>query len=299
MRLFDLQQMLQNESIMQGYGFSPNQTVAIGGLFKSPTGSLMEELILDQALTDVGPHMLGLAATDGVEILKLSTNQNTRIDILKAIVNVTQDLVEQSKLYIAQFTGFLYQGAAKSIVDAATPFGCVFGNTTVVKRFAFVIDTSGSMATTFAGPSGPVSRIAFIQGQLEAQLKTIKPDQEFNIIRFSSEATQWQPGVVSPTVANVASASSFAAKLVAGGSTNMLAGMKLAMSDPKVVGIFLLTDGQPNGPTATIVDAVTKWSTSGTKKKPVFPTSFFAQGAGDWMKEMAEVSGGIFRKIES
>jgi hypothetical protein len=244
--------------------------------------------------------MLGLAASDGVSILQLTANQNTRSDILKAIVNVTLDLTTAGNLYINQFTGFLMQSFAKSIIDAATPFGCVFGNTTVVPRFAFVIDTSGSMADTFTGPSGSVSKIKFIEEQLLTQLKTIKQDQQFNIIRFSSSASAWQPGVVSPTLANIQSASSFAKGLVAGGSTNMIGGLQLAMSDPKVVGIFLLTDGMPNGPTANIVNLVKSWSTSGSgKPKPVFPTAFMAGSGADWMTQLADITGGVYRKISS
>jgi hypothetical protein len=55
MRLYYLQQFILNETGMQGYGFAPNQTVVIGGLFKS-SGSLGDELVLDGAITSMVPN---------------------------------------------------------------------------------------------------------------------------------------------------------------------------------------------------------------------------------------------------
>ena len=83
-----------------------------------------------------------------------------------------------------------YKEEAKNIINSATPYGCAFGNTSVVRRLAFVIDTSGSMSTTFPGPDGTaISRMDFVKQQLELQLQThLDPDQEFNVIRFSSSA---------------------------------------------------------------------------------------------------------------
>jgi hypothetical protein len=296
LRLYELEQFVNNATLIQGYGFSPEQTVTLGSLFSD--GGLFDQLVLDGALTTLGPHVLGLAATDGVKLLELSSSMNTRIDILKAVVNVTIDLESGSDLYIKSFTGFLYQAEAKDIVSAATPYGCAFGNTTLVKRLAFVIDTSGSMSDTFPGPNGvPVSRLSFVQGQLVSQLSNhLDQDQEFNIIRFSSDVSAWAPGVKPVTAANIQSASDFASNLRASGSTSMLAGLQLAMQDPRVEGIFLLTDGAPNGPKQVIINAVSGWSKG---KKPVFPTAFMAGTAGDWMQELAENTGGTFRKINS
>jgi hypothetical protein len=296
LRLYELEQFVNNATLIKGYGFSPEQTVALGSLFND--GGLFDQLVLDGALTTLGPHVLGLASTDGANLLELSSSMNTRIDILKAIVNVTLDLDSGSELYVKSFTGFLYQEEAKSIIADATPYGCAFGNTTLVKRLAFVIDTSGSMSTTFPGPKGaPVSRLSFVQEQLVSQLENhLDSDQEFNIIRFSTAVTAWAPGVKPVTAANVQSASEYANKLVADGSTNMLAGLQRAMQDPRVEGIYLLTDGAPNGPKQAIIDAVVAWSKG---KKPVFPTAFMAGTAGDWMQELAEKTGGTFRKINA
>jgi hypothetical protein len=294
LRLYELEQYVRS---VQGYGLSPNQTVALGSLFAD--GGLWEQLVLDGALTALGPVTLGLAAEeDGVRLLQLTSNQNTRIDVLKAIVNVTLDLENASIAYVNEFPGFLYREEAKKIIAAATPYGCVFGNTTMVQRLAFVIDVSGSMDYTFPGPDGkPVSRLSFVKEQLTSQLQAhLDADQEFNIIKFSSSASAWSPGVQPVTAANIASASAFAAALRASGSTNMLAGLQLAMNDPKVEGIYLLTDGTPDQPTPSIVSAVVAWS-KGTK--PVFPTAFMAGTDGDWMQELADKTGGIFRKINS
>lgn len=68
--------------------------VSVGSLFND--GGTFDQLILDGALTALGPHSLGLSCDDGADLLGLSSNQNTRIDILKAIVNVTLDLGNNS-----------------------------------------------------------------------------------------------------------------------------------------------------------------------------------------------------------
>ena len=49
----------------------------------------------------------------------------------------------------------------------------------------------------------------------------------------------FESGVVPVTSDNVAQASAFAQKLVASGSTNMMAGLQLAMKDPKVEGTYI------------------------------------------------------------
>jgi len=296
MRLYELEQYLSNKEEMKGFGLSPEQTVEIGSLFDD--GGSFDQLVLDGAMTALGPHTLGLACTDGATLLELSSNQNTRIDILKAIVNISLDLGNNSALYVDKFEGFLYKEEAKRIVNEATPYGCTFGNTSVVKRLAFVIDTSGSMSTTFPGPEGtPISRMAFVQQQLNDQIRMhLSDDQEFNIIQFSSSASQWQPGVQPVTDENIASAVAFAEKLSPSGSTNMIGGLTAAMKDSKVEGIFLLTDGAPDGSKTAIIDAVTAWSQG---KKPVFPTAFMAGTDGDWMQELADKTGGMFRKIDA
>jgi hypothetical protein len=296
LRLYDLQQYVSNKDKMQGFGFSPEQTVALGSLYTD--GGLFEQLILDGALTALGPVTLGLAAEDGDLLLGLTSSQNTRLDILKAIVNVTLDLAENNATYVDAFSGFLYREEAKNIIRAATPYGCAFGNTSVVRRLAFVIDVSGSMGTSFPGPGGkPVTRMQFVKQQLETQLQAhLDADQEFNIISFSSSATAWAPGVQPVTNATIASASDFVNRLYPSGSTNMLGALQLVFKDPNVEGIYLLTDGSPDGPTSQIVSAVTAWSGG---KKPVFPTAFMAGTEGDWMQQLADATGGTFRKINA
>ena len=196
------------------------------------------------------------------------------------------------------FDGFLYREEAKKIISEATAYGCAFGNTSVVKRLAFVIDTSGSMSTKFPGPDGTsVSRMDFVKQQLESQIRShLTSDQEFNIIRFSSSAAAWKPGVQPVTDENIAAAVAFTDTLKPDGSTNMMGGLQMAMKDPAVEGIFLLTDGAPNGSKSAIVDAVEAWSKG---KKPLFATAFMAGNDGDWMQELADKTGGIYRKINS
>ena len=65
-----------------------------------------------------------------------------------------------------------------------------------------------------------------------------------NIISFNSYAAAWSPGIVAVNNTNINSAVNFVSGLRASGSTNMKGALTLAFSDPKAVGVYLLSDGK-------------------------------------------------------
>lgn len=122
------------------------------------------------------------------------------------------------------------------------------GLTTMPKNVVFVIDKSGSMS----GRKIQQTREALIK-----ILDDLSPRDQFNLIVFSTEATQWRPSLVPASAENVNEARSFAAGIQALGGTNINEAMLVAVQlldssnqeerlpDGSVSLIILLTDGDP------------------------------------------------------
>ncbi|XP_011841584.1 PREDICTED: inter-alpha-trypsin inhibitor heavy chain H4 [Mandrillus leucophaeus] len=122
------------------------------------------------------------------------------------------------------------------------------GLTTMPKNVVFVIDKSGSMS----GRKIQQTREALIK-----ILDDLSPRDQFNLIVFSTEATQWRPSLVPASAENVNEARSFAAGIQALGGTNINDAMLVAVQlldnsnqeerlpDGSVSLIILLTDGDP------------------------------------------------------
>ncbi|KAM6177390.1 inter-alpha-trypsin inhibitor heavy chain H4 [Erethizon dorsatum] len=122
------------------------------------------------------------------------------------------------------------------------------GLPTIPKNVVFVIDKSGSMS----GRKIQQTREALIK-----ILSDLSPKDQFNIIVFSGEATQWKPSLVPASDENVSMAKSYAASIQARGGTNindaMLMAVQLLESSNRaellpagsVSLLILLTDGDP------------------------------------------------------
>lgn len=103
---------------------------------------------------------------------------------------------------------------------------------------AFVLDVSGSM-------KGEKLRQAVRAG--EALLRTLRPEDLFRIIPFSTDVDRFRNGSVQATAANVAEAARYLRELKAEGSTNIQAALEEALDhDARGIPIVLfLTDGLP------------------------------------------------------
>ncbi|XP_015977307.2 inter-alpha-trypsin inhibitor heavy chain H4 isoform X2 [Rousettus aegyptiacus] len=122
------------------------------------------------------------------------------------------------------------------------------GLPTIPKNVIFVIDKSGSM------------RGKKIQQTREALIKILddlSPKDQFNLVPFSEEATQWKPSLVPASAENVKKAKTYAAGIQAQGGTNINSAMLMAVQlleratreellpSGSVSLIILLTDGDP------------------------------------------------------
>ncbi|GAA4035326.1 marine proteobacterial sortase target protein [Sphingomonas rosea] len=109
------------------------------------------------------------------------------------------------------------------------------------REMVFVIDNSGSMGG---------SSMDEAKASLEHALKTLRPQDHFNVIRFDDTMTKLFDSSVKATPDQVATAIRFARGLEAEGGTEMLPALQAALADAAAVGdastvrqIIFLTDG--------------------------------------------------------
>jgi hypothetical protein len=138
-----------------------------------------------------------------------------------------------------------------------------FGLPITAGRVVFVIDTSGSMILLDRPPSHPTTevdlskaapddpavrelqRLARAKSELAAAIAGLRPDQQFNVIAYSSDVRRWRSGVVAADEDAKASALRFVGELAASGLTRTRDALEAALEDPDVEAIYLLSDGAP------------------------------------------------------
>lgn len=279
-------------------GFSSPQVATILQQFGS------NELIMEEVLDELNPWILQIYSNETATILRLFRNELTRLDVLPRLANITIDLPKDNETILKEFKNKFNREDALEILEKASPRSCVWGDVKE-KRIVFLVDTSGSMSTTFKDSNGVTwTRLKFVAAQLDQVIrKNLRPDQEFNVIQFAASAKAWQPGVVPVTPSSIDSAVAFIDSLTPGGGTSMLAGLKLAFSDPKAVAIYLLSDGEPTDASfATILEAAKQWSQKEKPPRPIHAIAFQAGGkfepkAAEFMYQVAKATGGLHRSI--
>mmetsp|Transcript_46036 Transcript_46036/g.112891 ORF Transcript_46036/g.112891 Transcript_46036/m.112891 type:complete len:339 (+) Transcript_46036:63-1079(+) len=289
---FDRQEIIKNFVADNVAGLRSNQTIALANLFDNA-------ILRVEVLEMLGPLLLGVTCDDLANgLLEPIHNSFGKMDALKALVNATVDLKQNNATILAQFSNTFTRRDAKSVIDAARPRSCVFGDPRSVKRVIFVVDTSGSMGERFRDADGnTVTRMSYVSRELVRAIDTLDSDQEFNVISFSNSPRAWQPGVVPVDAQSRTKAQQFASALTAGGGTNMLDALRLAYKDTRALGIFLLSDGMPNS-AAGLVQEATGWSSQLSARRPLNTIALFAPAqAQQLLKSLAEATQGAFRAI--
>ncbi|GFE64676.1 VIT and vWA domain-containing protein [Litoreibacter roseus] len=117
--------------------------------------------------------------------------------------------------------------------------GMDLGPITGGRDFAFVLDVSGSMGSKLSTLGEGVARA----------LAQLTPEDRFSIVTFSDNARDLTGGLVSATPENVARWTAGARALQTEGSTNLYAGLDLAIRSldaDRTGAIVLVTDGEAN-----------------------------------------------------
>ncbi|XP_055985589.1 inter-alpha-trypsin inhibitor heavy chain H4 isoform X2 [Sorex fumeus] len=174
------------------------------------------------------------------------------------------------------------------------------GLSTIPKNVIFVIDRSGSMM----GKKIQQTREALIK-----ILGDLSPQDQFNLVDFSSQVKKWKPSLVPASAENVDKAKSYAASIQAHGGTNINGAMLMAvkllddanrkeqLSAGSVSIIILLTDGDPTEG-ETDPEKIQK----NVQEAIAGQYSLFCLGFGfdvsyEFLEKMALENGGLARRI--
>lgn len=114
----------------------------------------------------------------------------------------------------------------------------------VSDRVTFLIDMSGSMWNTDAGGR---TRKELVDLKLRACLESLPSTAAFNVIPYTKTPNPFEKRLVRATSENIARAATWFEKRNESGSGNVFDAALLALEDPDVDTLVVLTDGMPTG----------------------------------------------------
>lgn len=118
------------------------------------------------------------------------------------------------------------------------------GLSLVSDRAAFLIDLSGSMwGSKVAGKT----RKEIVDGQLAKALLALPRTAHFNVIPYTSEPFPWEPKLVPAESGQVLRAIKAFERCNRSGRGNVWSAIEVALADPTVDAVVVLTDGVPTG----------------------------------------------------
>lgn len=118
------------------------------------------------------------------------------------------------------------------------------GLTLLSDRVSFLIDLSGSMWDTQRGAR---TRKQIVDEKLRACLEALPKSARFNVIPYTRVPIPWEKQLVPATPANVARAADWFERCHQRGAGNLFDAARLALEDPDVDTLVVLTDGVPTG----------------------------------------------------
>jgi HEAT repeat protein len=120
-------------------------------------------------------------------------------------------------------------------------------------RIAFLFDFSGSMWTAL--PDGRTPK-EIVSARLRDALQTLTGETRFNLVPYSYDPLPWRAQLCPADAARVREALGFFDGCTARGKGNVYDAARLALADPEVDRIVILTDGVPTGGTFSDLDLV-------------------------------------------
>lgn len=117
------------------------------------------------------------------------------------------------------------------------------GLSMVSDRVVFLIDFSGSMWDRRAG----ASRRELVERELQGALEALPRTARFNVIPFANEPEPWEDDLQPARPGRIRDALKSFRKCRANGRGNFYDAARLAMADPEVDTLVVLTDGAPTG----------------------------------------------------
>ena len=155
--------------------------------------------------------------------------------------------------------------------------------------YCFVLDVSGSMQSKMG---------TFKRGVMKA-IEKLKPEDRYRLVTFSSNASELTRKWLPATDENRIKAQKMVDSLQSGGSTNLYAGLSLALNDlddDRAANIVLVTDAVTN---TGVVDPVEFYKL--LQKVDVRVFGFLLGNSANWplMQTIAETTGGFYDAISN
>lgn len=135
-------------------------------------------------------------------------------------------------------------GPKKAPAKPAEGTTVFMGLPVLTERVAILVDFSGSL---WEKKSDGKTRKDLVDVELEKTLAKFTPQTKFNLIPYTKDPLPWEKALVPATKENVTRALDFFRKCNATGKGNVWDAIELALKDPEVDTLLVLTDGAPTG----------------------------------------------------
>ena len=170
------------------------------------------------------------------------------------------------------------------------------------RHVCFVLDVSGSMDgsaggnLTSARPGG-TTRLDVAVHEVSQALRSMLDGARFNLIVFAADVRSFEPSVVTLNERTRKRALRFASSLQAGGGTNLSDALLLALEDPEIDTVFLMTDGQPTVGRLTNAEEIRAAVKLLNAERHVRIHGVAVGASSPLLRGLAEDTGGQYREV--
>ncbi|MFT6040898.1 MAG: HEAT repeat protein [Gammaproteobacteria bacterium] len=165
-------------------------------------------------------------------------------------------------------------------------------------RVCFLIDLSGSIWTKKADGILPKDVVG---GELQKALDSLPEGTLFNVIPYINDPVPWQEELQKAKPKNIDAAKDFFTDCKARGAGNVYDAIQLALIDPEVDTIIILTDGAPSGGYRWNLDLMVQLLTEQNRYRAVTYDALLV-GASNFLtdkwQDLAKATGGECTSIE-
>jgi uncharacterized protein YegL len=275
--------------------FSGDQVIALAPYFPG------SELVLALHLFD--NHLFGFRCDQAAQLLQMISVPEQRLDALQVIDENLLDPINRFQLRNL-FPPYLLPQVDQLLAQVRGQ-SHIYGSITS-SRVIFLIDTSGSMSTSFQTDCGHYfNRLQYVVHDLHKILHhRVQADLKFNMIHFNTRVHRWKNSLTPATAHHLKEAEHYLDHLEANGETNTDEALKTALSDEEADTIYLLSDGEPSMDMRTILLDLRGWLQQ--RRNPcVIHTVAFLLGhtrndprPREFMAQIAAMTGGVFRCMD-
>lgn len=166
------------------------------------------------------------------------------------------------------------------------------------ENIAFLIDFSGS---TWERRENGKTRKSVLDVELRKALEALPEDTWFNVIPYATEPIPWKDELVPANKRNVKQAIEAFERNKTSGKGDFLSAALLALSDPRVDTIMVLTDGSPTGGEHWNMELLVPWLVEKNRVRQVAIDSLLVDTKGRlarFWEELGKATGGRSVRID-